>query len=331
MNLLGLWVQFLLASAVIIFAGSRLSYIGDGLAEKKKWDRTWVGLIIIAFSTSLPELFTSCAAAGIERQPDLVYGTTLGSVCFNITIFAFLDIVEGKGPLSLKLSPKLIFNAVVSIVLILLAVAGITVLGDISLGWIGISSIMIIVVYILGSKLSFGRATKTEEEEKLEELKFSKISFSSLWLNYILCAFVILASGVWLARTGNTMSDEMGLGRSFVGFLFLAIVSSLPELSTTIMAVRSKLYNMAIGIILGANCFNLIILSVADLVYVKGPISNFSSRENLVMAVLGICLTLILMLGIKLRSKKAFLRLGWDAFFMIILYLSGMVWLYYRT
>jgi cation:H+ antiporter len=324
-----LWLQFLIASAIIIITGKRLSYVGDGIAEKKKWDRTWVGLIIIAFSTSLPELFTSCAAAGIEKQPDLVYGTTLGSVCFNITIFAFLDLIEGKGPFSLKLNPKLIFNGVISIILIFLAIAGITIFSKISLGWIGISSLLIIGVYILGSKLSFNMSARDKTVKDIGNIKFNKVSSSFLWSNYVLCALIILGSGLWLAHTGNTIADKTGLGRSFVGFLFLAIVSSLPELSTTIVAVRGKLYNMAIGIILGANCFNLIILSIADLVYVQGPISRFSSKENLVIAVLGICLTSILMLGIKLRSKKAFLRLGWDAISMIILYLSGMVWLYF--
>lgn len=326
-----LWLQFLIASAIIIFAGSRLSYIGDGIAEKKKWDSTWVGLIIIAFSTSLPELFTSCASAGIEKQPDLVYGTTLGSICFNLTIFAFLDLIEGRAPFSLKLSPKLILNGVVSIVLILLAIGGILIFDKISLGWIGISSLAIIGFYVLGSKLSFNVTIKAGLEAKVEETKFDRVKFSHLWSNYILCALIILGAGLWLAHTGDTIAAKTGLGRSFVGFLFLAIVSSLPELSTTIAAVRGKLYNMAIGIILGANCFNLLILSIADLVYVEGPISNFSSKENLVIAVLGICLTSILMLGIKLRSKKAFLRLGWDAISLIILYLSGMVWLYYAT
>ena len=324
-----LWVQFFIASAIIILAGTRLSYVGDGIAEKKKWGRTWVGLILISISTSLPELFTSCAASGMEKQPNLVYGTLLGSVCFNLAIFAFLDLIEGRGALSSKLSRSLVFNGGLSILLILLAVSGILFLDRFSIGWIGISSFLILIVYIVGSKLYFDRNVKDAVETGLNEFKFSKVSTASLWRNYILCAFFILVAGLWLARTGDAISHKTGIGRSFMGFMFLAIVSSLPELSTTIVAVRNKFYDMAVGIILGSNCFNMLIFFAADLLYPRGPISRYASKESIVMAGLGICLTSILMLGIVRRCQKALFRLGWDAVSMIILYLLGAIWLYY--
>jgi len=326
-----LWLQFLAAAILIILTGKRLTYIGDGIAEKKKWERSWVGLIIIAFSTSLPELFTSIASAGIVKKPDLVYGNCFGSIAFNITLFALLDLIEGRGAFSSKINLKLILSASVSILLILIVAIDMLVAPQFSFGWIGASSLITVIAYVIGSRLSFSMNTGGSGMMEGEELNFKNVSSSYLWLNYFFCALLILGGGIWLALTAGAIVDQTKLSGSFVGFLFLAVVTSLPELSTTISAVKQGYYDMTVGIILGANCFNILMLFFADLVYTQGPLARDASPQNVVMMLVGICLTSILMIGIIYRSQKTFLRLGWDAISLIIVYISGMVWLYHAS
>jgi cation:H+ antiporter len=88
---------------------------------------------------------------------------------------------------------------------------------------------------------------------------------------------------------------------------------------------------MAVGIILGSNCFNILIFFFADLFYFKGPIAQFASPENIIALLLGICLTAILSLGIIYRSEKAFLRMGWGAILILCLYITTGIWLFKVT
>ena len=323
-----LWLQLAVAGGIIIFTGTRLSKIGDGIAERKKWGRTYVGFLLIAFSTSLPELFISCSAAGIEKQPDFVYGNIFGSIAFNTTLFALMDFVEGRGPFSLKLNTKLLLTGNLSILLILIAALNILVYPHLSIGWVGMGSWLILLVYILSSRMMYNLSREETTTPSEENSTSSSDSCFGLWLGYAACALVILGGGLWLTRVSESIVQATHLSRSFVGVVFLGIISSLPELATTVAAVKLGFYGMAIGIIFGANCYNILMLFFADSLYTRGPLSAHVSQNNLVMMLVGICLTIILTVGVIYRSKKSFLRLGWDAIAIIILYLSSVFWLY---
>jgi len=323
-----LWLQLVVAAGMVVFTGTKLAKIGDGIAERKKWARTYVGFILIAFSTSLPELFISCSAAGVAKQPDFVYGNIFGSIAFNLTLFVLLDLIEGKGPFSQRLDSKLLLTGNLSILLILIASLNILVFPNISIGWVGAGSLLILLVYILSSRMMYN-LSKREASVPIEENHTPEpVSCTGLWLGYAVCALVILGGGLWLTRVSEGIVEATNLSRSFVGVVFLGIVSSLPELTTTVVAVKSGYYGMAMGIIFGANCYNMLMIFFADSLYKQGPLSAVVSKDNLVMMLVGVCLTVVLTVGVIYRSKKSFLRLGWDAIAIILIYLSSLFWLY---
>lgn len=98
------WLQFALCAGVIFFAGARLSYYGDVLAEKTGLGRTWIGVVLLASVTSLPELITEISSVALVGVPDIAAGDVLGSCMFNIVIIALLDLMGGVSPISRELT-----------------------------------------------------------------------------------------------------------------------------------------------------------------------------------------------------------------------------------
>lgn len=100
------WSSFAALGSVIVFAGPKLSKYGDAIAEKTGLERSWIGVILLALVTSLPEVATSATAALIDL-PDVVFGNVFGSNLFNILIIAILDLSTPKPCLLERASRKI--------------------------------------------------------------------------------------------------------------------------------------------------------------------------------------------------------------------------------
>ena len=97
-----LWSQFALVTLVIVFAGYHLSTYGDVIAEKTGMGRTWVGIILMASVTSLPELITGASSVVVFDLPSIAIGNILGACMFNMLVIGLLDALSGPIPISAK-------------------------------------------------------------------------------------------------------------------------------------------------------------------------------------------------------------------------------------
>jgi cation:H+ antiporter len=95
-----IWLQFVVCTLVIVYGGSRLSHYGDVIAEKTGMGRTWIGVVLMASATSLPELFTGISSVAIFNSPNIAAGDVLGSCMFNLLILAMLDVGRRVAPIS---------------------------------------------------------------------------------------------------------------------------------------------------------------------------------------------------------------------------------------
>lgn len=141
-------------------------------------------------------------------------------------------------------------------------------------------------------------------------------------------ALVILAAGWVLARTGDSLARQTGLGSTFVGLALVAGSTSLPELSTSLSAVRRGNHQMAVSNILGTNCLELALFFLADAVYRGGPILAALDRSALVAATVGMVVTCIFLLGLLERRDRTVLGMGVDSLLVLIVYSAGLVGLY---
>ena len=133
-----IWIQFLAAALVIVFAGVHLARYGDVLGEKIGLGRSWVGVVLLAATTSLPELFTGFGSTALSALPDIAVGDVLGSCMFNLLILSFMDAIQPE-PISARAHQGHALS--IGFGLLLLGVAGLALLAGTRLpvvGWIGL-------------------------------------------------------------------------------------------------------------------------------------------------------------------------------------------------
>lgn len=327
------WIEFLLGIVIILFAGTKLARYGDAIAEKTGLGRLWVGLLLLAAITSIPEIVTGVSSVALVGLPDLAMGTLFGSNLFNLAILALLDIAHPITPILTVAGPRQGLLATGGI--LLTAVAGVSILAGswlsgFTLGWIGIPSIIILLLYLLVIRQVYRR--ERGEKSPISEvgpLKYDNIPIGTVWLRFSMAAVAVIAAGIWISFIGEEIVQVTGWEASFVGSLFLAVSTSMPELVVTFAALRLGAVDMAIADILGSNMFNMAIILPVDLFYVREAIFSAVSSVHVITAVAGIVMSLIVIMGLRLRQKgKMFVIFSWYAPALIIFYLLGFYLLF---
>ena len=321
------WFKFLLCLIIILFAGTKLARYADAIAEKTGLGGIWVGLVLLAAITSMPELVTGVSAAAWVGLPDLAMGNLLGSCLFNLAIIGLMDILYRPGPVLSQASPRHVASAVGGILLIAIAAGGI--LGErlfgLALGWVGISSIVIIIVYFVAVRLLFGFERRYRSAPlSVSSPKYEESSTEAVWLKFSLVALAVIGAGIWLSFVGDEIAETYGWGPSFVGSLFLAISTSAPELAVSIAALRIGAVDMAIADVLGSNMFNMALIFPVDIAYRQAPVLSSVSPEHLVTAVVAIVMSLLVIAGLRFRQKrKTLFVISWYGVALIGLYIFG--------
>ena len=327
------WLKFAACLAIILFSGTKLAHYGDAIAEKSGLGRIWVGLILLSAVTSMPELVTGVSAAALVKLPDLAVGNLLGSCLFNLMILAIMDIISRGTPVLSRASSRQTMSAVFGIVL------AATVAGSIAasdrfagpiLGWVNISGILPLIIYCIAIWWST-RAERNHntQPQAPEDCRHEAVSTKTVYLRFALAAAAVIAAGIWLSLVGDELAVTYGWHASFVGSLFLAITTSLPELVVSIAALRLGTVDMAVADILGSNMFNLALITPVDIAYRQGPVISSVLKANLVTALLAIGMSLIAISGIRMKKeRKTFAVISWQSVAMIGLYIFGMRYIF---
>ena len=324
------WSSFAALGSIIIFAGPRLSRYGDAIAEKTGLERSWIGVILLALVTSLPEVATSATAALIDL-PDVVFGNVFGSNLFNVLVIAILDFMTNKPTLLERASRKNILISsfgvkMMTMALLPLVLYNIPALGikPVTLfGVFDISSVILMAMYVIGMRAIFLQENAGEEEvsekDEPEEKIYEHMSAGKIYFLFVLFALLIIAAGIGMSLLADIISTYeipidggIPIGQSLVGIILLAVVTSLPELMVSIGAVKLGQVDMAVGNVLGSNMFNMLIIGVSDLFYHSGSIlSRPTVQGKAAMSGLGshllIALAGIIMLNI-VNAKLSFLH-----------------------
>ncbi|MFC1954218.1 sodium:calcium antiporter [Chloroflexota bacterium] len=326
------WIKFLACVVIILFSGTKTARYADIIADKTGMGRIWIGLLLLGVVTSLPELITglsSVTMVGESGVPDLGLGTLLGSCTFNLLVLAVLDVMHREGPVLNLASTRQIASARMAILLFVITAASIGFserLSGFTIGWVGISSIIIFGLYILGA----WRAFKSEREYNESSVDiFTKSSeenpeVKGLWVKFIAASLMIVAAGVWLSFVGNEISETTSLDTSFVGSLLLAASTSMPELVVAISAFRLGAVDLAVADILGANMLDVTYIFLLDLLYTEGPLLSSVSNGHIIIALLAIAMSILVITGLLFRQKKkTFGIISWQGVFLIGFYLFG--------
>lgn len=325
-ELLGAWIQFAACLVLIGWGGFQLSRYGDVIAEKTGMGGTWIGLILMASVTSLPELITGVSATAIANTPDIAVGDVLGSCVFNLLIIVVLDFLYRRESVYTRASQGHVLSAGFGVVLI--GFAGFNILLSHSgtlpvLGHVGIYTPIIIVMYAVAMRTVFRyeREHISATAEGAAE-RYPGLTLKQANLNYAGAAAVVVTAALWLPFVGKTIATLMGWHQSFVGTLFVAFATSVPEVAVTIGALRIGAIDMAIANVLGSNLFDILILAIDDLLYIPGPLFSFVSSVHAVTAFSAMMMTGVAIIGLLYRPKtRVFKTVGWASLFLFSLYL----------
>lgn len=251
---------YLVVAALVVFLSIKLSDFVDLLDKKTNISGAFLGGILLAAVTSLPELFTSITATILIGNNNYVLGNILGSDLFNITLFAIVYIVFFGKLVTAKVSKY----HLLSLLFIGLLYATVTVAGfvfefnGLTWGWFNPLSILIVVIYAIAVL----KTPKTEEAEDKET--DSKLTVKQIIVLFILFSLMLIGASIGITYLTDWVVNSFNMGDTLGGALFLGIATSLPEMTATITLCHKKNFNAAYGNILGSCVFNFIILAFAD-------------------------------------------------------------------
>ncbi|MFN2442641.1 MAG: sodium:calcium antiporter [Thermoanaerobaculia bacterium] len=325
-----LLVQFAVLATIILLAGIQVSHYGDAIAEKSGLGRTWIGVVLLASVTSVPELATGISAVTTIGAPDIAAGDVLGSCMFNLLIIALMDFAGGRQPISTRAHPGQVVAA--GFGALLLSIVALSMLSAAwlpSLGWVSLSTPLILVVYVLAMKTVFQYERTRIAADPLEVTdEYPGLTLRKAIGRFALFAVVIVIAASFLPHVGAGIARESGLGQTFVGNLLIAFSTSLPEIVVTLAAVRMGAIDLAYGNVLGSNLFNIAILGIDDLFLRQGPLFQLISPAHGVAALTAIAMTAIVIVSLTIRSERRYFLVAWESIVLVALYLTGAVLLY---
>jgi len=332
------WLKLVICLAIIVVAGTRLSRYGDVIAEKTGLGRIWIGVVLLATITSLPELATGISSVALIGKPNLTLGDLFGSNLLNLVTIAIIDVFYTRGPILHYVGSGLILAATASTLLIGAVAASIYVAQNVAplgiFGYIGLYSPIIFCIYLIIQymlmRFQYSQQSPTDADSP-PATSHEAISLTKAASFFIISAVATAGAGTWLGFIGNEISLVTGLNESFVGSLFLAICTSAPEIVVSISALRMGALDMAVGNVIGSNLFNMgVTVFVDDLFFTKGPILTYASTDHIFTAIIAMLMSCVVMIGLIYRPRFwPRIWVGIDATGLILLYFGAIAVLYF--
>ena len=322
------WAQFFLSAAAIVFVASKMTKYAHVIAVRTRLGGMFVGTLLVATATSSPEIITNVSSVRLG-VPNLAAGDLFGSCMFNMLILALLDVVHFRERILRRVA---ISHALTAALATLLAgMAALFVLARIPwrIGWLGLDSLSLIVIYIGGMWL-IQRESRRHGTPVGIELDVPGIGLTHAIIGFVVCVVALAFISPWLVRAAKQIALITGLGTGFVGVTLFAFVTSLPEVVTMLVSVRLGAFDMTVGDLFGSNIFNMLALAITDGFYVQGL---FFSDINANFALAGLIVVLLINLALvgnlaRLERRIWFVEL--DALLIILSFIGGMILLYQR-
>ena len=290
-------IYAIIAAGVTFLSVKAADYV-DLIDKKTSLSGAFIGGIMLSAVTSLPELFTSLSSTLLLDEPGLCIGNILGSDLFNLAALAVLIVVFNRSFAVADIAHS--HQKVLWLLLVAYGALALNMMGILSveLFTVSITSVILIACYAASVKYLSGESSDEDDEEDT----------SPLTLKQVLIRFAFVAAGIvvlsiLISQVTDMLAEELNLGKSLAGALFMGVATSLPELSSTIALFRKKSFDIAVGNIVGSNIFNLIILSLSDILYTGTGLYDFSDPKTVALLVFGFLAHPLILCALKLRHR----------------------------
>ena len=321
------WVAFLISAAVIVLAATQLAKYGDIIAVRTRLGGMFIGILLLAGATSLPEVLTTISSLS-QGVPNLAAGNLLGSNMFNMLMLAFIDLAGRQQRILRKAALKHALTGSLAVMMITMVVFFILARINIRVGWVGLDSILLMLSYGVAIYLIQQNTSPVITLEP--EIPAGYPSLRRGLIGFVIAAGVLAVATPIMGRASATIAEITGLGASFVGTTLVAVVTSLPEMVTTLAALKLGADDMAIGNLFGSNMFNMFALGLTDLFYTQGSFMAVIDSSFLLVSVIGLLMTILALIGNLARIERRLWFLEADAAALIVVYFLGLWLLYVR-
>lgn len=338
-SLISLSIIFLLSSGVVWIAGVKLTRITDNLDYQFNLGQALGGVILLAIVTNLPEI-AIVIGASLTNNIGIATGNILGGVAIQTVVLVLLDGLglKNRGVLTRKpMTLQLVVEGVLVIIVLLVTIMGAQlpksfIFFRIAPGDVAIAISWIIGLWLIkksGSYLPWRKRFKVNIQKK----KSLKIETKNTFLNFMFflgLAIVTLIAGLLLEESSSAIAVKIGWNGVLFGATILAAVTALPEISTGLTAVKIKDYTLAISDIFGGNAFLPVLFLLATLITGTSTLPSIQ-KTDIYLASLSALLTAVYIYGLIFSSKRQFLWLGIDSIVVLIIYLIGIIGLFFMS
>jgi cation:H+ antiporter len=313
MNTDMLFIRFFLAAVVVVAAGTVLARSGDIIAARTKLGGAWVGSVFLALATSLPEIVTDISAVRIGAI-DLAVGDLFGSSMANMLILAIVSLAPTGIDLFRRAALDHVLYAALAIVMTLLAAIAMLTRTSATVAGVGVGSLVLVVTYAVTSSLAFRnsalaqRAGEVIESSGGEDTLHASVATTmplrrAVW-SFLGAAVVIVIAAPQFATAAEGIAMQTGVGRTFVGTWLVGLSTSLPELVTSMAAVRLRAFDLAVGNLFGSNAMNMTLFALLDAVHDGPPVLSIADPTHVLSALVAVVLMTVALGTLVLHSKR---------------------------
>lgn len=332
LSLLWLAASGLVATLAILLAGMRMTEVADRLADRTGLGEAVVGGVLLGAATSFSGTIVSLTAA-MDARASLAFSNAVGGIAAQTAFLALADLLYRRANLEHAAAELAnVFQCGLLLAMLALPLAAYTT-PEITVFGLHPVSVLLVAVYALGVR-STARLRQQPMWQPVETAETradtpdpedtSDKPVRGLLLVFVALMAVLGGAGWAISQVAAELTDRYALSASAVGALMTAVVTSLPELVTTLAAVRRGALQLAVGGIIGGNTFDTLFLTVSDAGYRGGSIYHAIERSDLFWICVGMLMTAVLMLGLLVREKKGPANIGAESLLLLLIYAGAV-------
>ncbi|MCW2309063.1 sodium:calcium antiporter [Rhodobium gokarnense] len=316
------------AAAVILLCGLRMTTLADRIADRTGLGEALIGGVLLGAATSLSGAVVSLTSA-LNGHASLAFANGIGGIAAQTAFLAIADLVYRRANLEHAAAELAnVFQCGLLIVLLAIPFLASTT-PEVTLFAIHPLSFAIPAIYVAGivatrrvREFPMWQPISTDETrlDTPEDEDDARKSPVGLIVTFAVLVVFLAGAGWTIARCGVALSDRLGLSETLVGALMTAVITSLPELVTTLAAVRRGALQLAVGGIIGGNSFDTLFLTISDAGYREGSIYHAVGKTDFFWNAVGLVMTGVLLLGLLLRQKEGTARIGFESLLLFLIF-----------
>lgn len=321
-----------IAAVVVLFAGLRMTDLADRIADRTGFGEALIGGVLLGAATSFSGTIVSLSSA-LDGRASLAFANGIGGIAAQTAFLALADLLHRRANLEHAAAELAnVFQCGLLMLMLAVPFAAFTT-PDFAVFGVHPASLALVGIYAVGvvatSRLReapMWRPVWTEEtrDDVPDEEDSPDRSARALVVQFLALMLVMGVAGWVISQVGGQLTERLGVSATLVGALMTAVVTSLPELVTTLAAVRRGALQLAVGGIIGGNTFDILFLTVSDFGYRDGSLYHAIGSPDLFWLATAMLMTGVLLLGLLFREKQGPGGIGRESVLLLAMYIGAI-------